>query len=227
MALRHLTVRIMVLLGYKIPWMLINMYWIRPYAFTAAVFVGARSAFRLLITCAVRRHGFLLRNLPHGICRPYHATSDRADSIAFSQILDVQTLDQVNCAKRRLSLRAEFRGLNVRSIELDVKHAHYASFTATLSNMITDHESELISHMYSHIRHKLPHVATFTLPWAVQLRDWYDTISNMNGFSESYISVLTNTLNQCLSDYVGPDVEVVLSPVENVAASATHLTCLQ
>jgi hypothetical protein len=40
--------------------------------------------------------------------------------------------------------------------------------------------------------------------------------------------VLSNTLlNQDLSDYVGPDVELVVSPANNDVAPATQLTCLQ
>jgi hypothetical protein len=40
--------------------------------------------------------------------------------------------------------------------------------------------------------------------------------------------VLTNTLNLDLPDYhVGPDVEVVIYPVNNAVASAAQLTCLQ
>jgi hypothetical protein len=39
--------------------------------------------------------------------------------------------------------------------------------------------------------------------------------------------VLTNTLNQDLSDYVGFGVELVVSPVNNAVAPATQLTCLQ
>jgi hypothetical protein len=58
------------------------------------------------------------------------------------------------------------------------------------------------------IRQEILHVATSTLPWAVQLRTSYDTIiSNIGGFSESDIAVLTNTLNRDLSDYDGRDVE--------------------
>jgi hypothetical protein len=49
----------------------------------------------------------------------------------------------------------------------------------------------------------------------------------MGGFSELDLVVLTNTLNQDLSDYVGPGVELVVSPVYNVVAPATQLTCLQ
>jgi hypothetical protein len=75
----------------------------------------------------------------------------------------------------------EFGGLNVPSLELDLGLAHYASFTTTLANLITDYESESLGHMYSIIRHELLHVANSTLPWAVQL---YDTISNLGGFSE-------------------------------------------
>jgi hypothetical protein len=58
------------------------------------------------------------------------------------------------------------------------------------------------------------------------MRSSYDAISTTGGFSESDIVVLTNTLNQDLSDYVGPDVELV-SPVNNAVALATMLTCLQ
>jgi hypothetical protein len=39
--------------------------------------------------------------------------------------------------------------------------------------------------------------------------------------------VLTNTLNQKLSDYAGPDVELVVPPVNTAVAPATQLTCLQ
>jgi hypothetical protein len=39
--------------------------------------------------------------------------------------------------------------------------------------------------------------------------------------------VLTSTVNQNLSDYAGPDVELVVSPVNNAVAPATQLTCLQ
>jgi hypothetical protein len=49
----------------------------------------------------------------------------------------------------------------------------------------------------------------------------------MGGFSESDLVVLTNTMNQNLSDYAGPDVELVVSPVNNAVAPATQLTCLQ
>jgi hypothetical protein len=100
-------------------------------------------------------------NLPNlgWLSRPKHS---------IIQNTDVQTLDQLNCAKRHLSLPREFGGLNVPSLELDVESAHYASFTATLANMIIDHESESLGPMYDIIRHELLNVATSTLPWAVQ-----------------------------------------------------------
>jgi hypothetical protein len=101
----------------------------------------------------------------------------------------------VNCAKRQLSLPAEFGGLNVPSLELDIELAHYASFIATLANLISDYESESLGPMYSLIRHEELNVATSTLPSAVQLRSSSDTISTMGGFSESDLVVLTNTLN--------------------------------
>jgi nucleoside phosphorylase len=74
---------------------------------------------------------------------------------------------------------------------------------------------------------ELLHVAIATLPRAIQLRNSYDTVSNIDEISESDLAVLTNTLNQYLSDYDGPDVELAVSPVDNAAASATQSTCLQ
>jgi hypothetical protein len=71
------------------------------------------------------------------------------------------------------------------------------------------------------------HVANSTSPWAVQLRNSYDTISNIGGFSESDLAVLTTTLNQDFFYYVGPDIEFVVYPVDNAAGSATQLSCLQ
>jgi hypothetical protein len=50
----------------------------------------------------------------------------------------------------------------------------------------------------------------------------------MGGFSESDLVVLTNTMNQNLiSDYAGPDVDLVVSTVNNAVAPATQLTSLQ
>jgi hypothetical protein len=49
----------------------------------------------------------------------------------------------MKCSKRQLSLPADFGVFNAPSLELDVEHVHYASFTATLANMIIDYESEL------------------------------------------------------------------------------------
>jgi hypothetical protein len=82
--------------------------------------------------------------------------------------------------------------------------------------------------MYGFIRHELLYAATSTLPWAVQLRNSNDMmISNMGGFSESDIVVQTNTLNKDLSDYVVPDVELVVSHVNNAVAPTSQLTCLE
>jgi hypothetical protein len=80
--------------------------------------------------------------------------------------------------------------------------------------------------MYGLIRQEPLNFTTSTFPWAVHLRNSYDTISTMGGFSESNLVVLTNTLNQGLSDYAGPDVELVVSPVNNAVAPAAQLTCL-
>jgi hypothetical protein len=43
--------------------------------FAMSYFGRAHSAFRLLITCAVRRYGLLLRTLLPNICRPYFANA--------------------------------------------------------------------------------------------------------------------------------------------------------
>jgi hypothetical protein len=114
-------------------------------------FGGTHVAFRLMNTCAVRRYGFLLRTLPPYICRPYLVVVDIAVRNAVFRILgvsyDVHTLDQLNCAKRQLSLPAELGGLNIPSLELDAALAHYASFTATLADLITDYESESLGPM--------------------------------------------------------------------------------
>jgi hypothetical protein len=53
---------------------------------------------------------------------------------------------------RELFLPAEFGGLIVPSFELDVEHAHYTSYTATVANMISDYESESLGPMYGLIR---------------------------------------------------------------------------
>jgi hypothetical protein len=124
--------------------------------------------------CDIRRYGLLLRTLPPDICRPYLATADRAVRTSVYRILgvsqDVQTLDQLNCAKCHLSLPAEIGGLNVPSLELDAELAHYASFTATFANLIIDYKSESLCPLYGLTRKKLLNVATSTLPWAVQLQ---------------------------------------------------------
>jgi hypothetical protein len=45
--------------------------------------------------------------------------------------------------------------------------------------------------------------------------------------SRNRLVVLSNILNQDISDYAWRDVEMVVSPVNNVVAPATQLTCLQ
>jgi hypothetical protein len=64
--------------------------------FAMSDFEGAHAAFRLMITCAVRRYGFLLRTLPPYICRTCLAIADRGVRTVIYRILgvshDVQTL---------------------------------------------------------------------------------------------------------------------------------------
>jgi hypothetical protein len=55
--------------------------------FAMSDFGGTHAAFRLMITCAVRRYGLLLRTLPTDISRPYLATTYRAVSITIYRIM--------------------------------------------------------------------------------------------------------------------------------------------
>jgi hypothetical protein len=107
------------------------------------------------------------------------------------------------------------------------RHIYIAYKTTILANpLIIDNESESVGPMYGLIRQELLlHVAT--LPWAVHLRNSYDTISNVGEFSESDLAVLSDTRTRDLSDYAGPDVELVVSPVDNEAVSATQSIYLQ
>jgi hypothetical protein len=165
--------------------------------FARSDFEGTRASFRLMITCVVRRYGFLFRTPPRNICRPYLATANMPVRIAVYRILgvceDVEALDKLNCAKRQLSFPAEFGGLIVPPLELDVELVHYASFSATLANLITYTESESLGPMYSLIGREPLNLTTSTSPWAVQVRSSFVTISHMDGFSKSDLIVLTNT----------------------------------
>jgi hypothetical protein len=101
----------------------------------------------------------LVPHPPPCIYQPYRVDVDVTVHKAVFRILgvsqDVKALDKLNCAKRKLFHLAEFWGLNIPSLELDAEHAHYASFTATLANLITDYESESLGPMlYGLIRQK-------------------------------------------------------------------------
>jgi hypothetical protein len=93
---------------------------------------------------------------PFDICRPHLAIAYMAVRIVVYRTLgvfhDAQTLEQLNCAKRKLFLRAEFGRLNVTSLELGDEYAHYALLTTTLANMIADYGSESLGPMYGIIR---------------------------------------------------------------------------
>jgi hypothetical protein len=108
---------------------------------------------------------------------------------------------------------------NVPSLDLDVERA---SLTATLANLINDYKPELLGPTYGRIRHKLQHVCCyfhFTVGGLIAQFVLYDI--QYGRVSESDLVVLTNTRNQDISDNVGPDVELVVSPVKNAAVSAT------
>jgi hypothetical protein len=55
--------------------------------FAMSDFGGTHISFRLMITCAVRRYGFLLPTLPSDICQPYLTTENRAVRIAVFRIV--------------------------------------------------------------------------------------------------------------------------------------------
>jgi hypothetical protein len=78
--------------------------------------------------------------------------------------------------------------------------------------------------MYDLIRQELMYVVASSSTWAFQLCNSYDAISNISGFSVSDLAMLTSTLNQDLSDYGGPEVELMVSPVVNAEAPATQKT---
>jgi hypothetical protein len=88
--------------------------------FAMSDFDGTHAAFRLMITCAVRRYGFLLRTLPTDFCQQYLVAAHIAVRTIVFRLLgvshDVYTLDELNCAKFQLSLPTEFKGLNVPSL---------------------------------------------------------------------------------------------------------------
>jgi hypothetical protein len=114
--------------------------------------------------------------------------------------------------------------LNVPSPRIDIEHAHYASFNATLANLIIDCESESVSPLYGIIRREVHNVATSTLPWAVQLRASYATISRTCGFSDVDLAVSATTLDHDLTDYVSSDVKIIPSFAASPAALALHIT---
>jgi hypothetical protein len=193
---------IMSIIGHKIPWRLTkSYYWARSHALLHRTSEAHIRPFAGMITCAVRRYGLLLRTPPHDICRPYLATSYRPYLVRRTLVLrilsvshDVQTLDQLNCDKPEVSLPAEFGGLDVPSVKLDVELNHYAlySMRPSLANLIIVYEIKSLGPMYGFIRHeRLLHIAIYALPWAVQLCHSYDTISNIGGFSELDLAVFT------------------------------------
>ena len=58
--------------------------------FAMSDFGGIHAASRLMLTCAVRRYGFLLRTLLSNICRPHQIVgADRAVLTAIFRILGV------------------------------------------------------------------------------------------------------------------------------------------
>jgi hypothetical protein len=64
----------------------------------------------------------------------------RENKFVYSTRYENLQLQIYTCMKRFLP--AEFGGLNIPSLELDAEPANYASFIATLANLITDYEFE-------------------------------------------------------------------------------------
>jgi hypothetical protein len=57
--------------------------------FAMSDFGGIHGGFRLMITCAVRRYGLLLRTLPRDVCRPYLNGADISVRTTIFRILGV------------------------------------------------------------------------------------------------------------------------------------------
>jgi hypothetical protein len=190
MAIRHLTMRIVFVLatrhrrGSSTP---IEQYRLLCY-------VGLRKSkrgFSLNDPVCGTPLWVLAPHPPPNICRPYLTLVDRAVRyVVLGVSHDLQTIDQLNCAKRQLSLPMEFGGLMYCPPSSTL---NYASFNATLANMNTDGESESLGSMCGLVRQELLNVAISTLPWAVQLRNLHGTISSMGGFSKLDLVVFTKT----------------------------------
>jgi hypothetical protein len=97
----------------------------------------------------------------------------------------------------------------VPALALDAEPTHYASYDATLANLITDYESEAQGPLYGSIRQELLIAATSAIAGAVRLRASYDSISCTRCFSDSDLAVIASTHGQELSDYLGHDVDLV------------------
>jgi hypothetical protein len=82
--------------------------------------------------------------------------------------------------------------------------------------------------MYGLVCQELQHVAPFTFTWTVQFRNSYDATSSMSVFFVIRSrGVDLYTKPRLFRLYDGHGVELVVFPVDNTAASAPQLTCLQ
>jgi hypothetical protein len=108
---------------------------------------------------------------------------------------------------------------NVPSLDLNVERA---SLSATLANLINDYKPELLGPIYGRMCQKLQDVCCYLhliVGGPISQFVWF--YLQYGWVSESDLVVLTNTRSQDISDYVEPDVELVVSPVKNAAVSAT------
>jgi hypothetical protein len=74
--------------------------------FFVSGFVGAHSAFWLMITCAVRRYGFMLRTLPPYVCHMYLATADSAVFRIIGVFPEIRVIKSIKPRVNCLSLRS-------------------------------------------------------------------------------------------------------------------------
>jgi hypothetical protein len=116
----------------------------------------------------------------------------------------------LDLAISQIRLPAEFGGFNVPSLEMEANSAHYASFTATLANLISDYEDASLGALYGMLCTELKNVAFSSNTWAVQLRAaWAEVAKTGGGFTVPELETVSATVNQDVHQYLGEDMELI------------------
>jgi hypothetical protein len=97
----------------------------------------------------------------------------------------------------------------------------------TLASLIVKHESKSLGHLYGTICYKLENAATSYLPWAVESRASYTTLSCTGRSLDADLVVQSTTLDQDFSVHVGHDVKFLISLAASLDALAPCMACLQ